>query len=129
MFRQLPWPLTPFALVPLLLAAWASATTPGGPSNHLQLQLLTQLPLTFSLAVLLALLHLGAALARSGSSTRSNSSSSIGVRTRRQSLNAADGSSSSLQRAFVRLLLDVVALAVLAQGVAYLLLLRGYVRA
>ena len=117
--QRLPWPLTPLALAPLLLATLATTTTT--TNHHLQPQLLTQLPLTFLLAVLLALLHLGAALAYS-----SMNSAGTGVRTRRQSLGAAGDGSAFLRRALVRLLLDAVALAVLAQGVAYLLLLRRY---
>ena len=113
---RLPWPLTPFALVPLLLAYY---NTPAA------LQLLTQFPLLFAMAVFLALLHLILALAHS-SSSNSEGNSTARIRTRRQSLKAATDASASLRAALVRLLLDVIALTVLAQGVASLLLLRGY---
>lgn len=121
--QRLPWPLTPLALAPPLLAALASTTTNHHLQPQLLAQLLAQLPLTFLQVVLLALLHLGAALAYSSNSSKN--SAATGVRTRRQSLSAAGGDGSAfLRRALVRLLLDAVALAVLAQGVAYLLLLR-----
>ncbi len=120
---RLPWPLTPFAVLPLLLAYYASGEKNEAAAVLLRTQ--QQPPVLFALCILLALLHLGKALARSSNDGNSPTcTNTTSVRTRRQSLKAAADASASLRAALVRLLLDAVALVVLAQGVAFLLLLR-----